>query len=33
MLEQARAIFRATLPPDHPHITEAKRRLDALPDD
>ena len=32
MLEQALAIFRAALPPDHPHIAETQRRLAALPD-
>ena len=31
MLEQALAIFRATLPVDHPHIATAQRHLDALP--
>ena len=32
MLEQAMTIFTATLSPGHPHIAEAQRRLDALPD-
>jgi len=32
MLEQALAIFRATLPVDHPHIVITQGHLDALPD-
>ena len=32
MLEQALTIFRAALPPDHPHIADTQRHLDALPD-
>ncbi|RXV64275.1 hypothetical protein C6W92_07635 [Roseovarius sp. A46] len=33
LLEQALAIFRATLPADHPHIGVVEGRLAALPDD
>ena len=31
MLEQALAIFRAALPPDHPHIAEAQRTSPRCP--
>jgi len=30
MLERALAIFRAALPPDHPHIASTQHYLDAL---
>ena len=31
LLTQALEIFRATLPPDHPHITETLNRIANLP--
>lgn len=30
-LNEAMQVFKTALPPEHPHITETQRRLDALP--